>query len=164
MSISTVATGDEISEAEIPLLNDEDVVAGSLDFKGRPAVRAKSGSWKSSPFIIGAGVAERISYHGISSNLVSYLSGSLGQPTATAAAELNAWSGTSSLLPILGGFVADSFTGRFRMITVSGVLYISVSFQINLHKLLNTLPHAISRSTLFHTDRLVRMIELDIIE
>ncbi|KAL0314108.1 UNVERIFIED_CONTAM: protein NRT1/ PTR FAMILY 5.10 [Sesamum angustifolium] len=122
--MSSIATGDEISEAEIRLLNDEDVVPRSVDFKGRPAVRAKTGCWKSSAFIIGGGVAERLSYYGISSNLVSYLSGALGQPTATAAAELNAWFGASSLLPILGGFLADSFTGRFRMIIVSCLLYI----------------------------------------
>ncbi|KAL0326390.1 UNVERIFIED_CONTAM: protein NRT1/ PTR FAMILY 5.10 [Sesamum radiatum] len=120
--MSSIATGDE---AEIRLLNDEDVVPGSVDFKGRPALRAKTGCWKSSAFIISGGVAERLSYYGISSNLVSYLSGALGQPTATAAAELNAWFGASSLLPILGGFLADSFTGRFRMIIVSCLLYIS---------------------------------------
>ncbi|KAL0439115.1 UNVERIFIED_CONTAM: protein NRT1/ PTR FAMILY 5.10, partial [Sesamum latifolium] len=140
MSISATATGDEISESEIPLLNDDDdvVVPDSVDFKGRPAVRAKSGCWKSSPFIIGGGVAERLAYYGISSNLVSYLSGPLGQPTATAAAELNAWFGTSSLLPILGGFVADSFTGRFRMIIISCVLYISGLSFLTLSALLSS--------------------------
>ncbi|KAL0351304.1 UNVERIFIED_CONTAM: protein NRT1/ PTR FAMILY 5.10 [Sesamum calycinum] len=105
----------------------------SVDFKGRPAVRAKTGCWKSSAFIIGGGVAERLSYYGISSNLVSYLSGALGQPTATAAAELNAWFGASSLLPILGGFLADSFTGRFRMIIVSCLLYILPSRKEDSH-------------------------------
>ncbi|KAK6129605.1 hypothetical protein DH2020_036650 [Rehmannia glutinosa] len=130
-----VTTGDEISEAEIPLLND--VVPGAVDYKGRTSVRSKSGCWKSASFIIGAGVAERFAYYGISSNLVSYLTGNLGQSTATAASILNAWFGTSSLLPILGAFVADSFSGRFRMIVVSCVLYISglsfLSLSASLH-------------------------------
>ncbi|GFP81383.1 protein nrt1/ ptr family 5.10 [Phtheirospermum japonicum] len=47
----TISVGDEISEAEMPLLND--VVPGSVDFKGRTSVRSKSGCWKSSSFIIG---------------------------------------------------------------------------------------------------------------
>ncbi|KAK4413386.1 protein NRT1/ PTR FAMILY 5.10 [Sesamum alatum] len=121
MTISK-ATGEEISEAELPLLKD--VVTGAVDFKGRPAVRSKSGCWKSASFIIVAGVAERFAYYGISSNLISYLTKKLGQPTATAAATLNAWYGTSSLLPILGAFVADSFSGRFRTIIVAFLLYI----------------------------------------
>ncbi|KAK4413384.1 protein NRT1/ PTR FAMILY 5.10 [Sesamum alatum] len=137
MTISK-ATGGEISEAEVPLLKD--VVTGAVDFKGRPAVRSKSGCWKSASFIIGAGVAERLAYYGISANLVSYLTGPLGQSTATAASELNAWFGTSSLLPILGGFVADSFSGRFRMIIVSSVLYILGLSFLSLSAFLSSNP------------------------
>ncbi|CAA0827801.1 Protein NRT1/ PTR FAMILY 5.10 [Striga hermonthica] len=118
----TISAGDGTSAPEIPLLND--VVPTSVDFKGRPSLRSKSGRWKSAAFVIGAGWAERLSYYGISSNLVSYLTGKMGQPTATAASALNAWYGTASLLPILGAFLADSFTGRFRMIVLSSVVYI----------------------------------------
>ncbi|KAL8485905.1 hypothetical protein ACS0TY_027986 [Phlomoides rotata] len=57
--------------------------------------------------------------------MVSYLTGNLGLSTASAAASLNAWFGTASLLPILGAFVADSFSGRFRMIIIASVLYIT---------------------------------------
>ncbi|KAI3464335.1 hypothetical protein Pfo_020998 [Paulownia fortunei] len=118
----TIPTGDGISEAETPLLND--VVPCSVDFKGRPSVRSKSGCWKSASFIVGVEMAERFSYYGISSNLVSYLTGVLGQSTATAAANLNAWYGTAALSPILGAFLADSFLGRYRTIIFSSLLYI----------------------------------------
>lgn len=50
MTIS-IAIGDEISEAETPLLDD--VVQASVDYEGRPSVRSKSGCWKSASFIIG---------------------------------------------------------------------------------------------------------------
>ncbi|KAL1542816.1 protein NRT1/ PTR FAMILY 5.12-like [Salvia divinorum] len=134
MAISA-ADGDEICEAEAPLLDD--VVPCSVDFNGRQSVRSKSGCWKSASFLIVVGVAERFAYYGISLNLVSYLTGNLGLPTATAAAILNAWYGTSSLLPILGAYVADAFSGRFRMISASCVLYIAALGFLTLSASLN---------------------------
>ncbi|GER37821.1 major facilitator superfamily protein [Striga asiatica] len=116
------AAAAAVSDAEVPLLND--AVEGSVDFRGAPVRRSKSGCWRSAAFIIGVEVAERFAYYGISSNLISYLTGPLGQSTAAAAANVNAWSGTASLLPLLGAFVADSFLGRYRMIIVASVLYI----------------------------------------
>ncbi|KAL9254432.1 NRT1/ PTR FAMILY 5.10-like protein [Drosera capensis] len=64
-----------------PLLPDLDTV----DFDGHPAVRSKYGTWKSARFIIGVEMAERIALYGIGDNLISYLTGPLGQPTAVAA-------------------------------------------------------------------------------
>ncbi|KAG8378478.1 hypothetical protein BUALT_Bualt08G0141300 [Buddleja alternifolia] len=149
MTIS-IATGDEISDAEIPLLND--AVPGAEDFKGRPSVRSKSGCWKSAAFIIGVGVAERSAYYGISGNLLSYLTGRLGQPTATAASILNAWYGTSSLLPILGAFVADSFSGRYRMIIIACVLYISGLAFMSLSASLNSFKSSDCRAASNNTE------------
>ncbi|GKC43556.1 NRT1/ PTR family 5.10-like protein [Tanacetum coccineum] len=109
---------------ETPLLDG--TVDGFVDFKGRPAVRSKSGSWRSAYFIIGVEIAERFAYYGISSNLIMYLTGPLGQSTATAAENVNAWSGTASLLPLFGAFVADAFLGRYRTILIASSLYILV--------------------------------------
>lgn len=118
-----------LPDAATPLL--EDSVDGSVDYKGRPAKRSTSGRWRSASFIIAVEMAERFAYYGIGSNLITYLTGPLGQSTATAAENVNAWSGTASLLPLLGAFVADSFLGRYRTIVVASLMYILVSLFIS---------------------------------
>ncbi|KAK6116664.1 hypothetical protein DH2020_049598 [Rehmannia glutinosa] len=111
--------------AETSLLDDV-VVRSSVDFKGLPAVRSKSGGWKSATLIIGVEMAEVFAYYGIKSNLVSYLTGPLAQSTATAAANVNAWSGVTSFSPLLCSVFADSYLGRNRAIIITTLLNILV--------------------------------------
>ncbi|XP_024174522.1 protein NRT1/ PTR FAMILY 5.10 isoform X2 [Rosa chinensis] len=118
-----MATSHEESlETQTPLIDD--VVDSAVDYKGHPVHRSTSGGWRSASFIIGVEVAERFAYYGISSNLITFLTGPLGQSTVTAAENVNIWSGTSFLFPLLGAFVADSFLGRYRTIIVASLLYI----------------------------------------
>ncbi|KAL1219891.1 Protein NRT1/ PTR FAMILY 5.11 [Cardamine amara subsp. amara] len=114
MAITDASVADEI----------RNTTDGSIDYRGNSAVRFSSGGWKSARLIISSEMAERFAYYGISSNLIMYLTGPLGESTATAAANVNAWIGTVSFLPLLWGFIADSFLGRFRTIIISSCLYI----------------------------------------
>ena len=77
-------------------------------------------------------IAGTFASYGVSANLITYLTGPLGHSTAAAATAVNAWSGTAALMPLLGAFVADSWLGRYRSITLACSLYVVVRSSANL--------------------------------
>ncbi|XBH96175.1 hypothetical protein VPH35_086614 [Triticum aestivum] len=61
----------------------------------------------------------------MSSNLVNYMIDRLHQGNAAAATNVNNWSGTCYVMPLLGAFIADAYLGRFRTIAAFMSLYIA---------------------------------------
>ncbi|BAS75451.1 Os01g0871600, partial [Oryza sativa Japonica Group] len=101
-----------------------DTVAGAVDYRGRPASRAATGGWKSSVFVMAMEIAERFAYKGVAANLITYLTGPLGQPMARAAASIDAWKGVSQMLPLPLACVADAWLGRYRAIVLASVIFV----------------------------------------
>ncbi|RVW59005.1 Protein NRT1/ PTR family 5.10 [Vitis vinifera] len=83
---------------------------GSIDYKGRPAKRPTSGGWRSAYFIM----------------VQSYklLHGPTGTVHTHCCESVNTWTGTGSLMPLVGAFVADSYLGRYATIINASLLYI----------------------------------------
>ncbi|KAM3299244.1 hypothetical protein ACQJBY_040636 [Aegilops geniculata] len=142
-------------DAEAPFLTedavDEPPLAGVSDFRGRPVYRSTSGGWRSALFVAVMEVASAFAYYGVSANLITYLTGPLGHSNAAAAAAVNVWSGTATLMPLLGAFVADSWLGRYRSIILAGTLYVLGYAMITLACVLTAQHPSLSGDTSSHT-------------
>ncbi|XP_020525185.1 protein NRT1/ PTR FAMILY 8.1 isoform X3 [Amborella trichopoda] len=97
---------------------------GTVDHTGKPAIKAKTGTWRACPFILGNEGCERLAYYGMSTNLVNYMKYRLHQSNAVAANNVTNWTGTCYIMPLLGAFVADAFLGRYRVIAVFSAIYV----------------------------------------
>ena len=81
-------------------------------------------------FIFGIAIefSERLSYFGMSTNLITYLTKVIRMDLKTAARTVNYWAGVTTMIPLVGGFLADAYTGRFLMILLSSIIYLLVHF------------------------------------
>ncbi|KAI8546542.1 hypothetical protein RHMOL_Rhmol07G0126300 [Rhododendron molle] len=97
------------------------------DFKGRSALRSSTGGWTSAAMILGVEACERLTTLGIAVNLVTYLTNSMHLGNATSANTVTNFLGTSFMLCLLGGFVADTFLGRYLTIAIFAAVQATVS-------------------------------------
>ncbi|MCL7021400.1 hypothetical protein MKW94_003008, partial [Papaver nudicaule] len=107
-------------------ITSDRVVAGMVNYRGEKIIKNNHefGGWKSASRVIVIDIVDAFTFYGISSNLITFLTMELNQSTVTAALNVNAWVGFVQLFPLLVGFVADSYLGRFRTIVVSSLIYI----------------------------------------
>ncbi|RWR97605.1 protein NRT1/ PTR FAMILY 5.2 [Cinnamomum micranthum f. kanehirae] len=66
-----------------------------------------------------------MAYHGISTNLIMYLTTKLHQGTVTSSNNVTNWAGTVWLMPILGAYVADAHLGRYWTFVIASSIYLS---------------------------------------
>ncbi|GER28029.1 major facilitator superfamily protein [Striga asiatica] len=88
------------------------------DYKGSPAVKSSSGGWTSAATILVVEVCERLTTLGIAVNLLTYMTGTMHLGNATAANTVTNFLGTSFMLCLLGGFIADTYLGRYLTIAI----------------------------------------------
>ncbi|KAC9994826.1 hypothetical protein E3N88_44954 [Mikania micrantha] len=78
---------------EVEINEQKWVYDSSYDHRGRTPLRASTGAWKASVFIIAIEFAERLSYFGIATSLIIYLTKVLHQDVKTSAKNANQWIG-----------------------------------------------------------------------
>jgi len=71
---------------------------------------------------------ERMAFYGVASNLVNYLTTQLHEDTVSSVRNVNTWSGSVWITPILGAYIADSYLGRFWTFTLSSLIYVLVIY------------------------------------
>ncbi|CAN6294338.1 unnamed protein product [Urochloa humidicola] len=112
---------------------DGKALTDAWDYKGRPASRATTGGWGCAAMILGAELFERMTTLGIAVNLVPYMTGTMHLGNAAAANTVTNFIGTSFMLCLLGGFVGDSYLGRYLTIAIftavqaTGVMILTIS-------------------------------------
>ncbi|KAL3694721.1 hypothetical protein R1sor_008372 [Riccia sorocarpa] len=106
-----------------PNKEDQNLLSdGSTNYLGQIAKRDQTGSWRTGPLILGPETCEKMAVQGMVINLVPYLTGKLHLPSSYSANLVTTYQGTSYMFTLLGGFIADAYAGRFRVITGASVL------------------------------------------
>ncbi|KDP29397.1 hypothetical protein JCGZ_18318 [Jatropha curcas] len=91
--------------------------------KGSVHAKRQKGGLITMPFILVNEAAEKLAVVGFNTNMISYLTTQIHMPLTKAANTLTNFGGTSSLTPLLGAFLADSYAGRFWTITLASIIY-----------------------------------------
>ncbi|KAK4482356.1 hypothetical protein RD792_009509 [Penstemon davidsonii] len=97
---------------------------GTVDLKGRPVLRSKTGKWKACNFIVGYEVFERMAYYGIAANLVIYLTDKLHEGTVKSSNNVTNWVGTVWMTPLIGAYIADTYLGRYWTFIIASIIYL----------------------------------------
>ncbi|WJX17163.1 hypothetical protein P8452_07105 [Trifolium repens] len=106
------------------VVSDEFTQDGSVNIKGKPILKSKTGCWKACSFFVVYEIFERMAYYGISSNLILYLIKKLHQGTVTSSTNVTNWVGTIWITPILGAYVADAYLGRYWTFVTASLIYL----------------------------------------
>ncbi|XP_061343376.1 protein NRT1/ PTR FAMILY 5.2-like [Gastrolobium bilobum] len=115
-----------VVEEKGPASGKEDYTQdGTVDLKGRPVLRSKTGRWKACSFIVGYEVFERMAYYGIATNLVVYLTTKLHEGTVKSSNNVSHWVGSVWMMPLAGAYVADAYLGRYWTFVIGSFIYLS---------------------------------------
>jgi dipeptide/tripeptide permease len=67
---------------------------------------------------------ERLAYYGLAGSLVLFFQTQLDMSNAEADVNYSFWSGACYITPLIGGYIADTYWGRYRTILVFSSIYV----------------------------------------
>ncbi|KAI5427414.1 hypothetical protein KIW84_032725, partial [Lathyrus oleraceus] len=104
-------------------MEEEKSIRGNGEKEKEKKNGKQRGGIRTLPFILANEVCDRFASSGFHANMISYLTQQLNMPLVSASNTLSNFNGVSSLTPLLGAFIADSFAGRFWTIVVATIIY-----------------------------------------
>ncbi|GKC35177.1 NRT1/ PTR family 7.3-like protein, partial [Tanacetum coccineum] len=103
-------------------LLDECTRDGSLDWHGKPAVKRKTGGWKSGMLLLVNEGLATLAFTGVEVNMVLFSKSVLRQSNAESANMFSNWMGSVYLFSLLGAFFSDSYLGRYLTCVIFQVI------------------------------------------
>lgn len=119
----------DVDDREISLITGD----GTLDRKGKPAVKSETGKWKSAVYLLVNYGLVTFAFFGLGVNLVLFLTRVMQQENADAANNVSKWTGTVYIFSLIGALLSDSYWGRyltcaiFQLIFILGLALLSLS-------------------------------------
>ncbi|XP_031117877.1 protein NRT1/ PTR FAMILY 1.2-like [Ipomoea triloba] len=86
------------------------------------APQPRGGGLRTLPFIAGNLALTNMAILGLAPNMILYLMREYQMDMASGSNVLFWWSAASNITPVIGAFMADSFVGRFQIITMGSVI------------------------------------------
>ena len=148
MTTTTTMDGNEqdLTSQVVEVYEDEEMNItsctkdGSVDFYGKPAIRNKSGSWRSATLLLANQGLVAVAFAGVEANLVLFSKMVLKQTNLEAANTFSIWMGTTYFFSLAGAFLSDSYLGRyftciiFQFVFIIGLVVLSLTTHFLLLK------------------------------
>lgn len=90
----------------------------------QPVVARPSVLFTTASYIIVTEFCERLAYYGFAGSLVLFFQTKLDMSNEESVNQFYAWNGFVYVTPLLGGFIADTYLGRYKTILIFSIIYL----------------------------------------
>lgn len=108
-----------------PLLKRTGREGANMEAEKKPASRPMS---RQQLVVVGCilmcELCERLTYYSVTANVVLFCTNTLDLESTTAATVSLVFSGTVFIIPVIGGYIADTLAGKYNTILGSGLIYV----------------------------------------
>jgi len=101
-----------------------DIDSSAMGAAAKGELKRPNPLYHSAIFIIVTEFCERVAYYGFAGSLVLFFQEELDMSNADADVQFSIWSGMAYCTPLIGGFLADKYMGRYWTILIFSTIYL----------------------------------------